>query len=270
MGTGDTRQACDYCHKDAGKVVNALFRNQSTHFLTKGGPAIMACQNCHDPHGGGTNLSMIASTIFWNTTAYSISYTNRNTEWVNTTTNRGLCQVCHRTTKFFKKGIAESGHPTTNCYSCHAHDGKGGAFKPDGTCDSCHGYPPVPRNSVALGVTINRLNNYTSAKFEDYTGGGGAHVVGRHVPATAKASDGWANCTSCHSDGASSHLMATPVRTHVSNVTVKPAQNYKRFTNSSFITYSGAKLVNPPSNVTGSCYNVSCHFRPSPRWSIVK
>jgi hypothetical protein len=35
-----------------------------------------------------------------------------------------------------------------------------------------------------------------------------------------------------------------------------------------FSGYTGAKLVDPPArNVTGTCFNLSCHMSPSPRWS---
>ncbi|KAF0217296.1 MAG: cytochrome C family [Geobacteraceae bacterium] len=267
MGTGDATQACTYCHNDAAKVTNPLFRNMSTHFLVLDGPQAMLCQQCHDPHGATGNLSMISGKIKYGTYSATISYTNISTGMINTQNNRGLCQVCHSQTRFFKSGIAESGHPTKNCFSCHFHNGKGGAFKPSGGCDACHGYPPVPRQTVTA-FTFGRLGNYTSAKFEDYSGGGGAHVVEAHVPKAAKASDGWAPCTSCHNSGDSAHTMITPIRSNVSNVSVSLKQNYKKFKTAQFITYSGAKLVNPPAvNKTGSCYNISCHFKPSPDWS---
>jgi hypothetical protein len=61
--------------------------------------------------------------------------------------------------------------------------------------------------------------------------------------------------------------MVTPVETHISNVHVEVDPQF-RFANG-FTIYTGAKQVNPPAqNATGSCFNISCHFTKSPRWSI--
>jgi hypothetical protein len=45
----------------------------------------------------------------------------------------------------------------------------------------------------------------------------------------------------------------------------------KKYTQSvTFFGYTNAKLVNPPANRTGSCYNISCHFTKSLKWSAAK
>jgi predicted CxxxxCH...CXXCH cytochrome family protein len=262
VGTLNTE--CNYCHNNTSVVTTTRFQNMSTHVTVKGGTqaAGYQCIVCHDAHGT-TNLSMINTTIG----GYTINYTNRSTGWVDTVTNRGLCQVCHTLTNHFKAGVAEASHPTTDCFNCHLHGAKGGAFKPNGNCDSCHGYPPVPK--AVAGLTFGTVGNYENGKFEDYSGGGGAHVTSGHIPLTAKASQGWANCDTCHFDKDASHAMITPIKTHISSVTVKVNPTRMKFNNAQFITYSGAKLVNTPgANKSGSCYNVSCHFQKSPRWSI--
>jgi hypothetical protein len=180
-----------------------------------------------------------------------------------------MCQVCHRFTKYYKKGVVESGHPTSNCFNCHFHDAKGGAFKASGTCDSCHGYPPIPRN---VAVTFGTTGNFINGAFEDYSGGGGAHIVGKHVPATVTAADGWSTvCLTCHNGGDSSsfHKRVIPIRSNVPNVSVKLNPS-KRLNIGIQFSYTGAKLVNPPANKTGSCYNANCHFTKSPKWSTTK
>ena len=266
LGDGTTNLSCTFCHNNPAKVPTARFQNMSTHFLTYGGAQAMGCNLCHDPHGTG-NLSMIRAKIKFSNNSATINYTDRSNGWVDLVTSRGLCQVCHTATKYYKSGVAETGHYTTDCFSCHAHNAKGGAFKPNGNCDSCHGYPPVPRQTLTA-VTFGTLGNYTNARYEDYSGGGGAHVVEAHVPKTAKASDGWAHCTSCHNGGDAVHSKITPIKQNISNVNVTLKQSYKKLNVGEFNTYTGAKLVNPPAiNTTGSCYNISCHFRPSPRWS---
>ncbi|HEY6871662.1 MAG TPA: CxxxxCH/CxxCH domain-containing protein [Geobacteraceae bacterium] len=264
--TGSLNTECKYCHDNGTRVATPAYRNMSTHFLTKGGGQAMACNQCHDPHGS-SNLYMIRTSI----NGQNITFTDDVNGLVNTTTNQGLCQVCHTQTNYWKAGVPENNHPTTGCMSCHKHNAAGGAFKPNTACDSCHGYPPAPR-AVTSPVTFGVQSNWSTAKFEDYSGGGGAHLVGAHIPATAKPSDGWANCALCHNGGRTSttpyHIKALPIGTHINNVHVEVDPAY-RFSDTSFIVYTGAKLVNPPArNATGSCFNVSCHFKPSPKWSI--
>ena len=115
------------------------------------------------------------------------------------------------------------------------------------------------------------MSNWSSARFEDYSGGGGAHLVAAHVARSANPADGWTNCSICHNSGLAGsspyHKMTLPLSSHIDNVTIAVDPKY-RFDNS-FTVYTGAKLVNPPGqNQTGSCFNISCHLRPSPRWSI--
>lgn len=262
-GTNDNTQ-CTSCHNVAGKTKPA-FQNMSTHFTAKGGPQSMLCKQCHDPHGTA-NLSMIRTQLkgtWTNATTYTINYTNAVNGFVNTQTNRGLCQVCHTKTSHYRAGVPETNHATSGCLDCHKHNAAGGAFKPKGTCDACHGYPPAPRNVANL--TFGRLGNYSSARFEDYSGGGGAHLIPDHVPATATASQAWANCTPCHNGGAASHSMITPIKTNIANVSVKMDQKY-RFNATRQVTYTGAKLVYP-GNKTGRCVNAECHFQATPSWS---
>jgi predicted CXXCH cytochrome family protein len=262
--TGGLNAECAYCHNDAAKV-SARFLNMSTHVTAKGGVQAMACSSCHDPHGTN-NLSMIRTSI----NGQTITFTDREIGLIDATTNLGLCQVCHTLTTYYRAGVPESSHPTSNCLSCHPHNGAGGAFKPNGRCDACHGYPPAPRLATSP-ITFGTMNNWSSARFEDYSGGGGAHLVAKHVSPTANPSEGWANCAICHNggrtDSAPYHRMTLPLSSHRDNVTIEIDPAY-RF-DSSFTSYTGAKLVNPPArNTTGSCFNISCHMSPSPRWSI--
>jgi predicted CxxxxCH...CXXCH cytochrome family protein len=134
--TGTLNQECNHCHNDAAQVPDASFRNMSTHFAKSGGQG--ACADCHELHGT-TNRSMIRTSI----SGQTITYNDRATGWVNTTTNLGLCQVCHTATGHYRAGVAETLHPATGCFTCHTHNTPGGAFQPiGGSCDGCHGYPP--------------------------------------------------------------------------------------------------------------------------------
>lgn len=250
---------CASCHNNAA-LVRPAFYNMSTH-VTPSGRAL-ACLECHDPHGT-TNLAMIRSQI----NGSNIVFLDENEGLIDPVTNRGLCQVCHTQTNHYRAGVPEAGHFTAGCLGCHPHNGKGGAFRPVGGCNACHGYPPAPKNpALAFGVH----GQWSSARFEDYSGGGGAHLVAAHVPPTATPDQGWAVCSVCHNGGADSpapyHKMITPVKNHIDNVTISVSPKL-RFKNA-FTVYTGALLVNPPAqNRTGSCYNISCHMNRSARWS---
>jgi hypothetical protein len=122
------------------------------------------------------------------------------------------------------------------------------AFQPGvGGCGGCHGYPPV-RDLTGLGV----VTNYSSAKFQDYSGGGGAHTVKGHIPKTARQGERWNNCNNCH-NSASHNTGGTPAKKAFVNVVVDPQF---KFDSATPITYNAS-----------TCSNVSCHFKPSPNWT---
>ena len=256
---------CASCHNSSGNTI-ARFQNMSTHFSVRGGSQDMLCKQCHDPHGT-SNLSMIRTQLkgtWTNATTYSITYTDAVNGFVNTATNRGLCQVCHTQTKHYRAGIPEAGHPVSGCLNCHSHRAAGGAFKPKGTCDACHGYPPAPRDVANLA--FGTAGNYLNAAYENYSGGGGAHMIPSHISPSVTADQGWVNCVRCHNGGNASHKAITPMNANIANVTVAVDQKYK-FNAAKQMTYSGAKFVYP-GNKTGQCTNVECHFQPSQKWSL--
>lgn len=282
MSSGNDK--CNYCHTNPSIVPTAAFRNMSTHFTTYGGPADMSCAICHDVHGNTNKSAIKTSFAFINSTTWTISYTNNTSvsSFVQPD-GRGLCQVCHTKTDFYRAGaVGQSHNLSVNCLTCHKHNTSQGAFAPiGGGCDGCHGYPPIPKSSVKMSktnplysstykTTYGFQGNYSSARFEDYSGGGGAHM--NHVPDFARPSDEWTRCAVCHTGGEystakpASHKMNGNLKTDIQNITINIDPAVK-FNNSLQIIYSGAKLVSPPDNRTGSCMNISCHFQPSPRWS---
>ncbi|MBJ6723110.1 CxxxxCH/CxxCH domain c-type cytochrome [Geomesophilobacter sediminis] len=253
---------CNVCHNDTDLIPYPARNNMKTHINADG--TASNCTDCHDPHGT-TNLSMIKTNILGRT----ITYTNDNTGLTDPVTNQGLCQVCHTQTKYYRAGVVETNHDTTGCLGCHQHNAAAGAFMvtEKKQCDSCHGYPPAPR-VTSYPVVFGTMSNWSSATFEDYSGGGGAHLVGAHVPQNARRADGWANCVMCHETRyhpVETSDITVPILPSKSHITVAPQYRL----DNSFTIYSGAKLFDPPArNVTGSCMNVSCHMGPSPRWSI--
>jgi hypothetical protein len=125
-----------------------------------------------------------------------------------------------------------------------------------GACDSCHGYPP---SSVGFAGVHN---NWSSARTENYQGGGGAHTIQNHVDKLAKPSEGFANCSKCHSSA--DHRM--------SPISFNPSQNIKVTVNQAF-RFEAAKQARYTSNrldgnahLTGGCTNISCHYGATPKW----
>jgi predicted CxxxxCH...CXXCH cytochrome family protein len=256
--TGSTNAECNFCHGNSQKVTRTL--NIPAHRAS--GPGSQ-CADCHDPHGTA-NTMMVKASI----NATAVSFTGNNT-FANGAQN-GVCQVCHTTTKYFtKSGVTPQAHvdSTANCLDCHKHNPASGlAFTPTGGCDACHGYPPAPRN---LSQNFGVQSNWSGARFEDYSGGGGAHTLVAHLSKDIKPSDGWAPCLACHSGGDAAHAKVLPIRDHVENVTVKLDPQF-RFSNKRQLAYSSAVLASGGANRTGSCFNVSCHFKKSKQWSSEK
>ena len=255
---------CSGCHNDAAKVPTVAKQNVPTHVVDKtsaeeAGPT-MDCKACHDAHGTGYT-KMVRTQVVFNGSYSSVSGLNYNgTVFVQTSAPyRGLCQGCHTKTNHYRRNVAETGHPTKGCLGCHMHKAAY-AFKPQ-ACDSCHGYPPADRNA-----SFGTHGNYSSARFEDYSSGGGAHTKAGHIKPAAVASEGFANCVACHGNGspANTHNVMPPYTPVQSNVNVDADDHYKF--NSGLpldkAQYSGT-LSN---NTTGSCSNVSCHFKPTPIW----
>ncbi|WP_298268835.1 CxxxxCH/CxxCH domain-containing protein [Geobacter sp.] len=258
----DDNTQCASCHNSAAKVPTVTKRNVLSHVTVKGGGATSDCKSCHDVHGSA-NLSMVKTSIAGKT----ITFANLSSGFVKTVAPYdGLCQVCHTRTAHYKAGQALDGHPTKNCLSCHGHKGGAFAFQPVTACDSCHGYPPLPAG-YASGA-----GNYAAGKPEDYPGGGGAHVIARHVAKTAVPADGWTNCTICHGNGSlnpATHTMVLPATP--SKITIDVNDRYK-FNHTLPLgpqQYSG-KLLDGGANATGSCFNVSCHFKASKKWSTTR
>lgn len=198
----------------------------------------------------------------------------------------GVCQVCHTKTMHFRRGRDEAvdgpssgtfntntvppssitSHRNmskdTNCLSCHQHnppagpDVKNYAFYPFGKCDACHGYPPIPK-SYAKGQ-----GNYSSGKFEDYTGAGGSHVFQGHVPKTADPSQSWDLCSSCHQE--EDHLSVSQY--YQVKVKINPNLRFNTTNVPAIAAQYTSNRLDGTNHQTGTCYNVSCHFQKTPKW----
>jgi predicted CxxxxCH...CXXCH cytochrome family protein len=258
MGLASTARANMLTHSIS---INASGKNVFTTYSTLNDFRARDCAGCHDTHG--TTNYMSVRTIVAGVTIRPITQATLSTALrVASPTNgvyNGLCQVCHTKTKYFTRNAApdlthNGGH---NCLGCHTHKGGAFAFKPvNGGCGGCHGYPPVNLATLTrLPGTIGTHGNYSSAKPQDYIGGGGSHAVAGHIPKTATADAGKSLCYSCHYNTFENNTHQqgpTPPTSNFVNVVVDP--QYK-FNNLSTIRYQG-----------NTCSNVSCHFKASPNW----
>lgn len=278
-GASGNNNLCYTCHTAGQSAANKI---RPTHYSSKGETTpTMRCAQCHDVHGTN-NPRMIRRLISFHvdSSAHNLNFVSGS--FVQTSEPyRGLCQICHTLTNHFRRGQSNfnigggstshaSFDSSTNCLMCHKHgEGESAvgniAFKPGGACNACHGYPPVP----VLGAMAQQ-NNYSTARLQNYSGGGGVHAVAGHLPATVKASNGWnEDCSKCHYNTV--HTMDTSLwnaanstATRKTNVSVTVDPQYKF---NATATLDSSRYVKETSASTGTCSNVRCHFQPSPRWA---
>lgn len=273
---------CETCHgalpvvgTHANSTSTPNFQNLATRWgaIATASFSAGSCNNiyCHNPAGAGGTLDAANAG-----TGVSPLWTN-GAYLADGGKSKANCEMCHKVpgSAGFSKQSAHGGMDTdaspNQCNSCHGHNGDAvgaigqrhidGIRYASGACNSCHGYPPV---SAAVIGSVGVQGNYSTAKEEDYVNGGGAHSVPGHVSLIALPGSGWANCAVCHSGGSltpASHTMSMPVQQ--SNVTIQVDPRYK-FNPNLPIIYSGP-LDN--STNTGTCSNVSCHFKFSPNWA---
>jgi predicted CxxxxCH...CXXCH cytochrome family protein len=270
---------CMVCHAAgaAGVTIDGVTRTatkkiSSTHngYGHTTSDAGQFCWDCHDAHGDA-NIYMIHDNVYATSDvatgvpsgslkAVSFIAAITGTDYAKSTGQfTGICNVCHTSTSHYTSTSGDNHNSTIRCTSCHVHNGvdANSAFAPSGSsCDGCHGYPPA---SASFAGT---QNNWSSARSENYPGGGGAHTINNHVSKLAKPGEGFANCSKCHDSA--DHKM--------SPIVFNPSQNIKVSVNQSFRMES-AKQAKYSSNrldaslhQTGTCSNISCHFGATPKW----
>lgn len=225
------------------------------------------CSNtyCHSPSGSGGTLNPLNAG-----TGTTPSWTNPDYIADGAIKTDSNCNKCHLSPGNAGFTAAVSHDATamplgiaTDCSGCHGHNGGiGGAVGQqhidgikfgNGSCDACHGYPPLTQ--AQFDARAN--GDYANAKVEDYAGGGGYHT--KHLLASVKSSEGFTPCLPCHP--ASSHNAGNGNVTRT-NVSVNdPADTGYRFDESRSKRYD---------SVTLSCSNVSCHFKPTKKaWNQI-
>ncbi|MDA8414230.1 MAG: CxxxxCH/CxxCH domain-containing protein [Desulfobacteraceae bacterium] len=294
---GVTASACSSCHNSSTAAFDGTgngpqtgsHNNHMTH-------TTVSCSNCHvgvvaNTNGGTNHLSGYVNVSSSGTGKAQITKHASGSGYMSCTA------TCHNGSEFTAPAVtwgasltcaschayppATAGHAAVNpatpgaCSSCHSEVSTNtivttpvaSAFvdrqlhmngKLDGgSCDACHGYPPV--QSMA-GVGVN--GSYSSAKLENYSGGGGVHNVAGHLLASLKSSQGstFTPCLTCHPSSLHNQGFGQ-FSTHNVQVVVDPKF---KFDKNHQIVYSGKQTG---TKTTGTCTNVSCHFQPTPPWS---
>jgi predicted CXXCH cytochrome family protein len=101
-----------------------------------------SCLRCHDPHGS-TNAHLVLTSIRTGGRFRPVDF--HEVEGGSPTglvdpahPGRGLCEMCHRTTRFYPASGRGESHFTGDCTLCHDH---AAAFRPvvtDANCAVCH------------------------------------------------------------------------------------------------------------------------------------
>jgi predicted CXXCH cytochrome family protein len=155
------------------------------------------CLTCHDPHGS-SNAHLIRTAIRVGNRFRPIDFHDAGGAVAGgfvdpAAPGHGLCEICHRDTRFFPASGRGESHFTGDCALCHDH---GVGFQPvvsDANCTICHADETA------------RLAK-TSLHHDEFTG----HCSGCHAEAKAAPGPGHRTtsaCADCHS--------AARVATHV-------------------------------------------------------
>jgi predicted CxxxxCH...CXXCH cytochrome family protein len=281
---------CTACHTGANQIT-ALGPVNGTHtkHMSRAG---IACINCHL---AGTTATTMPTTNHMNGTI-NVTVVGYPAHAPSGPAGYGSCSnvACHNpgalpaiTVPAATWGQASSctachGYPPANAYhsgvaantcnSCHTDVKSDNTFPnpalhldgvvEGGKCNACHGYPPVKYADLAA---IGHHNNYSTAKLQNYSGGGGVHSVAGHLALTVKASDGFSSaCATCHYgiNSNTTHNLYGNFSTHNVQVVIDPKF---KFDKNRPIVYNGVR--SGASKTAGTCTNVECHFQKSPIWS---
>jgi predicted CxxxxCH...CXXCH cytochrome family protein len=253
------RVACTSCHTSPGAAGHV---NSNVSVAVGGYPTTVA------KHAAGSGYSTCSNISCHNSTTGTNSFTAPAIAWGSASIN---CASCHG---YPPVNDSHLGQVAGSCNSCHSNVLPGGTITAStfvdpalhlnnnvegGNCDSCHGYPPV---RLMAGMGIN--SSYSSAKLQNYSGGGGVHNVAGHLPLTLKSSQGLAfeGCITCHPS--SLHNQGGPAGFLTANVQVVVDTQFK-FDKNRPIVYNAKQTGT--GKTSGTCANVSCHFQKSPLWS---
>jgi hypothetical protein len=218
-------------------------------------------------HNGPASNPFTAPAVTWGTVlncdgchGYPGSSTNAAISSKHANVAAGSCSSCHNNVK--------ANGTMTNSTFVNVQEHLDGIVQ-GGNCDSCHGYPPVKSLTNANGP-VGFKANYSSARMQNYSGGGGVHDVAGHLLPTLRDSQklGFNACLNCHPDTSASgqHNQANASFGNFSTKFVQVVvDTHFKFDKNRPIVYNGNRVSG--TKTTGTCSNVSCHFQKSPVWS---
>lgn len=216
-----------YCHGAAMPGTDTSGTNRSPSWKSPFMPATLtlpaSCNGCHGFPPSNANHPVVAATL-------------------------ASCNQCHDNVNASATGYAD-------VFVSNAKHING--IVEGGGCNGCHGYPPSNKRFIGT------QNNWSGARLENYSGGGGAHTVAGHIPSTAMPNQGWANCSNCHNQN--DHMTSPVAFNPSSNIKIN-IQSRVRFSNVAPQARYSSNRLNGAAHVSGRCTNVACHFQRSPKW----
>jgi predicted CXXCH cytochrome family protein len=100
------------------------------------------CLTCHDPHGS-TNRQLVRSEIIWRRKILQVTFTTEAGAGPGGFTDpaapgAGVCEVCHRDTKVYRRDGTGAPHFTDTCTLCHDHTVHFDPIANESNCQVCH------------------------------------------------------------------------------------------------------------------------------------
>ena len=233
---------CKSCHSPDGQ---ASSMSSVANHVVNNGDTIIDCGSCHDPHSPNMtkdphtdveaiNLSLIRKETRHVDSALDLAifqqrpehfaFDDDNEPW------NGICQTCHtQTSHHTNDNSADHSHFIgSDCTGCHPH-GEGFMAAGGGSCDGCHGAPPV------------------SGAHAKHFGGNADQASYGGTDNLSSATDYIFQCGNCHPLSSAKHSNGI-VDIELYNAGA-PAGSLKN--------------LNPPTAdyVLGTCSNIYCHSK---------
>jgi hypothetical protein len=235
--------ACSSCHGFPPVSQTIHTTGFAKYIHDKVGIDYTNCSQCHSqPASPSPTATHINSTVDLLTTATA-------------------CNSCHLAPPASSVHSAATLAPF-NCTDCHSYTTFNANTHNNGAvdfsnlqCNTCHGYPPMSQAQLDARVT----GTFTSAKLEDYAGGGGHHST--HLLSTVNANEGFTPCLPCHPSVSS----VTPSVHSQGGGTVSRSNINIYYLNDVDFRFDDTR-VKRYEVATQSCSNVSCHFQPTVPW----
>jgi predicted CXXCH cytochrome family protein len=147
------------------------------------------CLTCHEPHGSG-NAHLVRTKIRKGHRLHPIDFQAAGAAGPGSfvdpaSPGQGLCEICHRNTRFYRASGGGESHYTSDCSACHDHGEGFGPVISDATCAICH---PDEAARLAMG-------NRHQAEFANACSSCHAEVTPEPGPGHRARSD----CADCHS-----------------------------------------------------------------------